>query len=92
VADLVHRLPDTDSRREMDDRVHTVEGLDDSALVSHIADPKVHRVVEVGRCAVRVDLWQKSIQDPDTMTPLQKLVRQVRPYEPRPSGDEDALP
>jgi hypothetical protein len=88
--DLVHRLPDADGGREVDDRVDAVEGIPHRITVAHVAGLELHlRVEVVRRLAVRVHLRVEVVERAHLVAVGEEPVGEVRADEAGAAGDQD---
>src|SRR5262249_22984894 len=78
--DLVHRLPNADGSREVDDGVHAVERAPHGIVIAHVADLQLDGRVEVIRTlAPRVNLRVEVVQCPHLVAVGQQPVGEARP-------------
>ena len=88
--DLVHRLPDADGGREVNDGVDACQRATDGVAISDVRGDELHLRVEIVRpLFTRMNLRVEGVECANGMSATQQRVREVRPDEPCTAGDEN---
>ena len=88
--DLVHRLPDADGGREVNDGVDACQRATDGVAISDVRGDELHLRVEIVRpLFTRMNLRVEGVERANGMSATQQRVREVRPDEPRTASDKN---